>query len=127
MNGINQRTTFSKLRVLPGRLHKTRTLYNLQAQAPVKGPSYEHAPHEQWGNLSSGLKSCGSLRDTAQKVFTELDEDYIDRQKRDSAKQQVPEAPPADIRPLSAIFPADFAAPPQQHSIVSANSYFAHW
>jgi hypothetical protein len=128
MNGVNQRITFSKLRVLPGRLHKTRTLYNLEAQAPVKGPSYEHAPHEPWGNLSSGLKGCGSLRNTAVKVFTELDEDHIQRQKKESAKLQAAALPPADLRPLCEILHSNFVAPPQQQSLnVPTDAYFAHW
>ena len=125
MSSVNQRITFSKLRVLPGRLHKTRTLYNLEAQTPVKGPSYEHAPHEQWGNLSSGLKNCGSLKDTARKVFTELDEDHIQRQKRESAKLAA--APPADLRPLSAILHSNFVATPQHSINAPSGAYFAQW
>lgn len=55
------------------RRYSARTLFNLQASKPVDGPVYHQTPQKQWGQLSCSLSGCGSLKNLAKKVYTELE------------------------------------------------------
>ncbi len=55
------------------RRYSARTLFNLQARQPVEGPVYQQTPQKQWAQLSCALSGCGSLKDLAKKVYTELE------------------------------------------------------
>ncbi len=55
------------------RRYSARTLFNLQASKPVDGPVYHQTPQKQWGQLSCALSGCGSLKNLARKVYTELE------------------------------------------------------
>lgn len=55
------------------RRYSARTLFNLQASKPVEGPVYQQTPQKQWGQISEALSDCGSLKNLARKVYTELE------------------------------------------------------
>lgn len=52
-----------------------RMLFQMEQKKQILGPAYDHNPNERWGDLSRGLKQCGSLRNTARKVFVELEKE----------------------------------------------------
>lgn len=127
------------------RRYSARTLFNLQASKPVEGPVYQQTPQKQWGQISEALSDCGSLKNLARKVYTELEVASGSEAKLPPSKVATYQcrcgcgttlppqvaAMPADSRTLAVILPSTNPGTPANLQSVQALStsekFIAQW